>query len=178
VYETLLGRVTPVVPRASVTIVEAKIANLLVKYGLGPLDGFVQEAQLREKIARRAFPDDLKESFRAAREASDRCQEPLATALRKLDPTLVDAFQTAFKKIQYQLTRLERRAAAAEVRRNDEIGRHASRISNSLYPFGQLQEREIAGIYFLARYGRGFLRELYEAIDPHCAGHQVLYPEG
>jgi bacillithiol synthase len=176
VYKHVLGRVTPVVPRASVTIVEAKVANLLQKYGLELRDAFVRETELREKIARQALPDDLRESFRAAREASDRCQQPLAAALRKLDPTLVDAFQTAFKKIQYQITRLERRAAAAEVRRNDEIRRHAARISNSLYPLGQLQEREIAGVYFLARYGRGFLHDLYEAIDPRCPDHQVLYP--
>jgi uncharacterized protein YllA (UPF0747 family) len=88
----------------------------------------------------------------------------------------VDAFQTAFKKIQYQLAQLERRAAAAEIRRDEEISRHTARISNSLYPLGELQEREVAGVYFVARYGRGFLRELYDAITPGCPDHQVLYP--
>jgi bacillithiol synthase len=176
VYEHLLGRVTPIQPRASVTVVEAKIENLLGKYGLRVGDALVREAELRERIAKQSLPEDLQDSFRAARLASNNCQQPLADALRKLDPTLVDAFETAFRKIQHQLNRLERRAAAAEVRRNDEIARHSARISNSLFPLGQLQEREIAGVYFLARYGRSFLRELYDAITPGCPDHQVLYP--
>jgi len=43
-----------------------------------------------------------------------------------------------------------------------------------LYPNKALQEREIAGAYFVARYGMGFLREVYEAIRPDCLDHQII----
>jgi bacillithiol synthase len=177
VYEKLLGRVTPVLPRASATVVEAKIANLLAKYGLQVQDCFVRAPELQEQIAKRSLPAELATEFQRARDAKSSVHERLSSALRSLDPTLANAARTSFAKIDYQLTRLERRAAAAHMRRTDEIARHASRLSNALYPHGSLQEREIAGVYFLARYGMGFLRELYDAIQPSCPDHQLLYPE-
>ena len=63
------------------------------------------------------------------------------------------AADRATNKMLYQVNRLERRAAAAELRRNEVIARHAAQIENSLYPRKTLQEREISGVYFYAKYG-------------------------
>jgi uncharacterized protein YllA (UPF0747 family) len=47
-------------------------------------------------------------------------------------------------------------------------------LSNALYPNKALQEREIAGIYFLSRNGTQLLRDLYDSIRPDCLDHQVI----
>jgi uncharacterized protein YllA (UPF0747 family) len=54
------------------------------------------------------------------------------------------------------------------------VARHAETLSQALYPDKGLQERGIGGIYFLARYGPEFLRELHDAIQPDCHDHQIL----
>ena len=45
---------------------------------------------------------------------------------------------------------------------------HASAISNSLFPGKELQEREVGGISFLARYGQQLLLTLYDAAQTVC----------
>ena len=101
----------------------------------------------------------------------------VAEALQQLDPTLVDAAEKAQAKMQYQIEQLEGRAARAQARRTEEITRHAELLSSSLYPRKTLQEREVAGLCFLARPGLDFLHTLYNAVQTDCTGHHVLYLE-
>lgn len=175
VYEELLGRVTPVLPRFSATLVEPRLGRLLQKYEITFTDLFPGEDHVRELLALRSLPADLQSSFDQARTALDLSLERIREGLEKLDPTLVGAQERAASKMRYQLDRLRSRAARAELRRTVEIGRHAVRLSNLLYPNKALQEREIAGIYFLARYGLSLLNDLYGSMQTSCLGHHILY---
>ncbi len=74
----------------------------------------------------------------------------------------------------YQVDRLEKRAATAELRRNEIISRHAAQIENSLFPRKTLQEREIAALYFYAKYGPELIDRLIEAAQARCPEHKVV----
>src|SRR5205085_186272 len=174
VYEKLLSRVTPVLPRLSATIVEAKPQRLLERYRLGLPDLFVGPEKLRELIAARTLPDNLQVRFAQAQTALHSSLEAIRETLASLDPTLVDAATNAEEKMKYQLTQLEARASRAEVQRNDVITRHADSLSNSLYPNKNLQEREIGGVSFIARYGQQLLRDIYGIIHTDCHDHQIV----
>ena len=76
--------------------------------------------------------------------------------------------------MRYQVGRLEKRAAQAELRKEEVLARHAAMIENSLYPRKALQEREIAGVYFLARYGLGLIDRLIETASARCPEHKVV----
>lgn len=174
VYEKLLGRVTPVLPRFSATLVEAKAQRLLERYKLTLADLFHGPEKLREILAARTLPSDLQGRFAEAKGALEKSLGAVRESLGKLDSTLVDAASNAEEKMKYQLTQLEARAARAEVQRNEVITRHAESLSSSLFPNKVLQEREIAGVSFVARYGPGLLRDLYETIHTDCHDHQVI----
>jgi uncharacterized protein YllA (UPF0747 family) len=62
----------------------------------------------------------------------------------------------------------------AEQLRNEVIDRHADALSHALFPNKALQEREVAGVSFLARYGIELLANLYQNIHPDCHDHQVI----
>jgi bacillithiol synthase len=94
--------------------------------------------------------------------------------LATVDRTLVDAAETAVSKMHHQLERLYAQAARAELQKGELVSRHAETLSHMLYPEKGLQERGIGGIYFLARYGRELLPQIYEAIQPDCHDHQIL----
>ena len=66
------------------------------------------------------------------------------------------------------------RAARAELRQTEVLSRQGEVLSQALYPNRTLQERELAGIYFLARYGTEILRAFYDAVRSDCLDHQVL----
>jgi bacillithiol biosynthesis cysteine-adding enzyme BshC len=174
VYEALLGKVTPVVPRFSATIVEAKPKGLLERYGLRLPDLFHGPETLREQMAARTLPKELQSAFDQAGTSLEKSLAAIREGLARLDSTLVDSATNAASKMQHQLAQLRSRAARAELRQTEVLGRHAELLSNSLYPNKTLQEREIAGINFVAHYGTGFLRDIYDAIQPDCLDHQVI----
>jgi bacillithiol synthase len=174
VYELLLGRVTPIVPRFSATIVEPKMQRLLERHGIMVPDVFAGPEALRRQLAERGLPEDLQAAFEAARKALDSHLAIVKEKLVKLDRTLVDAAETARSKIEYQLERLHTQVARAEAQKSELVTRHAEWLGQALYPDRGLQERGIGGVYFLARYGREFLQQLHDAIQPECHDHQIL----
>ena len=174
VYEALLGRVTPIVPRFSATIVEPKMQRLIERHGIAVPDVFAGPEALRRQLAERGLPQDLQAAFEAARKSLDSHLSSVKEKLVKLDRTLVDAADTARSKIEYQLERLHSQVARAEAQKSELVARHAETLSHALYPDKGLQERGIGGIYFLARYGRDFLQQLHDAMQPDCHDHQVL----
>src|SRR5271166_220562 len=173
-YEKLLGRITPILPRMSATLIEPRIERLLLKYEVELPELFHGECQLRDCIAARSLPPDLKENFELARRATQVNLQRISASLRKLDPTLIEAAERAASKVRYQVDRLEKRAAQAELRRTEILARHAAQIENALYPNKSLQEREIAAVYFYANHGPELLNRLVELAQARCPEHKVL----
>ncbi len=174
VFEALLGRVTPIVPRFSATVVEPKTQRLIERHGITVPDVFAGPEALRRQLTERGLQEDLQAAFEAARKTLDSHLSSVKEKLVKLDRTLVDAVETARSKIEYQLERLQSQAARAEAQKSELVTRHAENFSQALYPDKGLQERSIGGVYFLARYGREFLNQLHDAIQPNCHDHQIL----
>ncbi len=174
VYEKLLGRVTPVLPRLSATLIEPRVERLLEKYDIKLPELFHGERELRDCIAVRSLPAQLQDDFLKGKLAVEESMQRISESLAHLDPTLVRAATRAAGKMRYQVNRLEKRAASAELRRNETISRHAAQIENSLYPRKTLQEREISAIYFYARYGPGLIERLIEAAQARCPEHKIV----
>ena len=174
VYEKLLGRTTPVLPRFSATMVEPKIQALLAKNGVSPTDAFGGPEALRETLASRRLPPNLQTSFDQAKAAVERSMKSVRESLAQLDKTLIESAENAESKMLYQIDNLRARSSRAELRHSEVIGRHAEGLSNALYPDKTLQEREFAGIYFLAKYGREWMNGLLENIRPDCLNHQII----
>ena len=173
-YEALLGRITPIVPRFSATIVEPKPQTLLQRYRLGLTDLFPGPESLREQLAAHTLSQEVQAAFENAGTNLEKSLSVLRESLARLDKTLVEAANNAGSKMQHQLEQLRSRAARAELRHSEVLARHAEFLSNTLYPNKTLQEREIGGIYFVARRGLDLLRQLYETIHTDCLDHQVI----
>jgi uncharacterized protein YllA (UPF0747 family) len=129
---------------------------------------------VREQLAARALSKDLKAAFERAQVSTKDGLSAIRESLESLDKTLVEAANNAESKMLHQLESLRTRAARAELLQSEILDRKAAYLGNMLYPNKVLQEREIAGVYFLARYGQELLRGVYEAIHPDCVDHQVI----
>jgi bacillithiol biosynthesis cysteine-adding enzyme BshC len=174
VYQVLLGRVTPIVPRFSATIVEPKIQRLIERHGITVLDVFGGPDVLRQELAARSLPGELQTAFDVANQSLEKNLGTIREKLEKLDRTLVDAAQTAASKMQHQLEKLHTQAARAEAQKGELVGRHAETLSHALYPDKELQERGIGCMYFVARYGLDLLQQLHDAMQTDCHDHQIL----
>jgi bacillithiol synthase len=174
VYQELLGHVTPILPRFSATLVEPKAESLIQRYHLSWEDLFQGEEKLRERIAAEILPAELQEAFNQAEESLERCFVSVRSALLNLDKTLAEAADNARSKIQHQLETLRGRAGRAELRQTELAARHAQQLTTALYPNKTLQEREIAGIFYLVRHGTDLLHQLYNCLHSDCHDHQVI----
>ncbi len=174
VYEHILGRVTPILPRLSATVVNQRMQRLLKRYRLSITDLFEGAENLKQTLGERALPVNLKQSLDDAANTLRDGIRVMNESLRSLDQTLVPAAEKASRKMQYQVERLRAKAARAKLRRDEMLERDASELITGLFPGKALQERELAGVAVLAA-NPGLLDRLLEAADRDCSAHQVLH---
>ena len=173
-YSILAGRVTPIVPRFSATLLEAKQQRMLEKKNLSLADIFEGPEALRWRVSAKSLPVELLSAFDTASASMADHMAAIKEKIALLDPTLVDAVQTAASKTQYQLEKLKAQAARAEAQKTELIGRYVESLSQLLYPNKGLQERTLGAIYFVARYGPELLRRIYDLIPTNNLEHQIV----
>jgi len=175
-FEIILGRMTPVQPRFSATIVEPNTGELLRRHEL-PLERVFGESadSLAQLLAARAIPVEGKRKLAAAGNALDAELTDLLEWTNRLDPELGRSAGTAASKMRYQMNRLRRLAANFQLQREESLARHAQTISMALLPEGQLQERVHGAAWYLARHGFDLSEEFVARAADECAGHTALW---
>jgi uncharacterized protein YllA (UPF0747 family) len=103
-----------------------------------------------------------------------RLLEGLRQDVKRLDPTLVDAVRNGEEKIMHQIDRLKGKISRAAVERSQILRRHEQDLVRFLAPAGNLQEREVSGIYFLASAGYELLDRLLPEIQTTGAEHRLV----
>lgn len=174
IYESLLGRMPAVLPRASFTVLDAKTRKLLRRYGLAIEDCLVPRSALEAGIASKVVPPSLQSKLAADRERIQDSLGDIEMALSQFDPTLVASFGVSRRKIEYQLEKIEAKVSREAFRRNGAARGHAATLADSLFPLGHLQERVYAVPPMLARFGPEFVDRVREAIEPGSSDHKVL----
>jgi uncharacterized protein YllA (UPF0747 family) len=175
-FERILGRMTPVQPRLSATLVEPAIGELLRRHELTLRRVFAEsEGSLAQLLAARAIPIEGKRKLAAAGTALDAELKTVEDWMGQLDAGLGRSAETAASKMRYQMNRLRRLAASFQLQRESSLGRHAEAISQALYPGGVLQERQHGAAYYFARYGFELAEELSEQALSSCPGHTAIW---
>jgi bacillithiol biosynthesis cysteine-adding enzyme BshC len=175
-YERILGRVTPALPRFSATLIEPSIGELLRRHELTLERVFAEDpASLAQLLAARSMPAEGKQKLAAAGTALDAELTLLVGWMRSVDAGLGQSAETAEGKIRYQMNRLRTLAANFQLQREASLSRHAEAISQALYPGGVLQERLHGAAYYFARYGFELAEELTAQAANRCPGHTALW---
>lgn len=175
-YERLLGRVTPVVPRLSATLVSPSTAKLMAAQEIGAPQ--VWEAKTADALAvrmgARAMPIEGKRKLAAAGNAMDAELTALTEYMTAMSADLGRAASVSASKMRYQMNRLRRLAANFELQKQASLRKQATAIMLDLFPDAHLQERLLGGVLFLARFGDELPRLLVEHAGQECPGHRVL----
>jgi len=93
----------------------------------------------------------------------------------RVDPSLGKMVPRAWKRVFYQMERVEKRFHENYRTRDGVAGRHLDHLQTRLHPQGKLQERVVNFNQFLMEEGPGFIDGLLETIDPFCMDHQVIH---
>ena len=174
VYQAILGRVTAVLPRLSATLLEPAVASVMEKDQVELPDAMTSAEELALRLGARAMPIELKRRISAAGNALDEELSALVEYLKTMDASLGQSAEVAGSKMLYQMNRVRRMAATHEVQKSASLKKHADAITLNVYPDGHLQERVVAGVWFLARYGDGLVERLLGVAANQCPGHVVV----
>ena len=174
VYQRILGRATPVLPRYSATLIEPALARLLEQHGLALPDVFTTGDALAHQLGARAMPVEGKRKLSAAGNALHDELEVVTTWMRAQDEGLGHAADIAASKMLYQMNRLRRLSANFQLQRDQSLRRHADALCLNLFPNGNLQERVFAGVSFLA-HNPSLIDLLVEQACTENCGHHALY---
>lgn len=175
VYRLLERPATPILPRASLTIIERRTARTLEKYELSLPDFFEGLDHVIARVVEEHLGSEAAQSFGTADAAVNQALDELKTQLQQFDPTLAEALEGGRRKINHQLAGLRTRFHRAQMARDRAAHRQLERAATMLYPERNLQERHINITSILARHGLYALDWIYDAINPGTTDHQVIY---
>lgn len=175
-FEKILGKMTPVHPRLTATIVEPDIGELLRRHDL-TLERIFEETpdSLAQLLAARAMPVEGKRKLAEAGSALDAELTDVLEWMRHINPELGRSGETAANKMRYQMNRLRRLTANFILQREESLNRHAQAIATALFPEGNLQERVHGAAWYFARHGFDFAEELVLNAGKDCPGHTALW---
>jgi bacillithiol biosynthesis cysteine-adding enzyme BshC len=175
-FDTILGRATPVLPRLSATLVEPAIAQVMARHELTLADILqAHPDELAHRLGARSMPPEGKRHLAATGNALNDELDGLLAWAESLDPSLGRAAHVSAGKMRYQMNRLRRLAANYQLQREGSIRRHVDTLCFNLFPDRHPQERTIGGIAYLARYGSSLLSTLVEQATPDCTGHKAIW---
>lgn len=172
----VLGRpATPVLHRASLTIVERRTSRTLERYGLKLEDFFGGLDPVIARVVEGHLGAEVAGAFDETDADVARALDALQVKLRDFDPTLADALDGGRRKIAHQLEGLRSRFHRAQMSRDRAVLRQLERAATALYPEKSLQERHVNVTSLLARHGRYLVEWIHDAIDLSTNDHQVVY---
>ena len=175
VYRILNRPPTPILPRASMTIVERRTWRTLERYGLSLSDLFEGLDSVLARVVEEHLGSETAQTFNRTEESINRELNELQEQLKSVDPTLAEALETGRRKINYQLEGLRSRFHRAQMSRDRAAHRQLERAVAALYPNKTLQERHINITSLLARHGSYITNWIYDAINLGSSDHQIVY---
>ena len=173
-YEAILGRITPVLSRLSATLVEPAIATVMARHEVSLPDVMSTAEELGQRLGARAMPIEGKRRLAAVGNAMDTELTALSDYMSAMDENLGRAATVSGSKMRYQMNRLRRLAATFELQKEASLKKHAAALTLHLFPEGHPQERLLAGVWFLGRYGEGLIDRMVVEAENLCPGHVVV----
>ena len=175
-YEAVLGRTIPVLPRLSATLVEPAMAKILEQHEISVPDLIAEhQDELAQRLGARAMPVEGKQKLAAAGNALDEELKSVIEWMDRLDAGLGKSAEVAASKMRYQMDRLRRLAANYQVQTEASLKKHVDALYLNLFPNDHPQERVVGAAAFLARQGDGIVPQLVEIAAQECPGHRVIF---
>jgi bacillithiol biosynthesis cysteine-adding enzyme BshC len=174
-YELLGVSMPVVIPRLSVTLIEAKMRRILEKYNFKPEELRLGSQAIINQLLEADPGSDLVGLFARGRGKWQEVKDELTVGLMAIDPTLEHPVEKTMEHWLQGLEVLEEKARAAVRRKNETLVSQVKRAVLNLAPGGNLQERRFGMPYFLARYGRALSQKIRTQAQIDLYRHQLIY---
>jgi bacillithiol synthase len=164
----------PLFARVSLTLIPPATRAFLETKRLSPEELYLKEDTLVDALLDH---EGMKRTRQEIRELQTIIQNHLAEIGKdaiKIDPTLEKGIETAARKIQYQLNKIDRKTFLAAKRKNVLLADQIRKAKNVVYPDEKLQERFL-NIFSFAPKLPELLHQVYDQIQWDVNAHQWIY---
>ncbi len=173
VYENFNVEMPFIFPRASVTLLENRINNFLVKNEISFEEIFDSES-LKEKIINKLSEVNVEEIISEYVKDLNTAMWTFGSEVRKIDKNLETLVKNKSDKYIESLESIKKKLLDAQEKLYSGSMAKLNSVSENLNPEGTLQERKINYIYYLNKYGMNLTDFLFEEIELKAEGHQVI----
>lgn len=174
VYEHFCIPMPIIYPRASITILEERPAEILQKYHLSMLDAFQEKELIKKRVIENLSDFKIDILFSNTQGTIEESLQTLKDGLEKIDPTLVPALTHTLERMLHNLNVLKEKTFAAQNRQHETAMRQIDKAIDSIFPHSRLQERVLNVMYYLNKYGWEFLRWVQSEMNISIFKHQIL----
>jgi len=161
-------------PRTNITLIENKVNNYLVKYGIKPEELF-DERKVSSKVISKVNEVNVDKIFDNYRDELNANTYTICNEIRKIDKNFEVLFKNKVTKFLESLDSVKKKIEDTQLKQNNTTIEKLHSIINSIYPDSVFQERYFNVIYFLNKYGPDFCDYLKENIPTGEEGHQLIY---
>ena len=95
--------------------------------------------------------------------------------IAKLQGNLSGNLERTARQVKAAIEKLAMKVDRVQANQSGKGQRVLRRINNSLVPLGQPQERVLGPLQFCARFGSGWVEDLYRELPPICFEHLVVH---
>ncbi|HJR61856.1 MAG TPA: bacillithiol biosynthesis cysteine-adding enzyme BshC [Vicinamibacterales bacterium] len=174
VYEHFGVPMPLILPRATATLIDSASARFLAKYDL-PVESLrPQDDGALNRLLEAQLPKEVEEALAHANEEVRRMLERIIAAVPAVDPTLAGAARTTLGRMEHDLRALHHKVIQAAKKRNETLRRQFARAQAQIFPQGHPQERTLAMVFFLNRYGPALVDRLLEDLPLEAGRHWLI----
>ncbi|HEX2630975.1 MAG TPA: bacillithiol biosynthesis cysteine-adding enzyme BshC [Chitinophagaceae bacterium] len=145
--------------RNSFLVVEEKMTDKIEKIGFSLPELFLSEQELLNKLVQRDTQQKLK--LNGTYTETEQIYDAIRKQASAIDSTLSKHVEALKTNTLYRLQELEKKMLRAEKRKFGDQQRHIQSIKEKLFPRNGLQERIDNFMWYYAKWGKEFFRELY-----------------
>ena len=167
--------VSPIIyPRSSATILENTIANILDKHSVEINDIFIDIENVKKRIINSVEESSIDDMFNTLTNQVETAFDLLKEKLIDLDKTIADSSNRYRDKIFGSINELKSKAEKAQQKKYEVTLRQIDRAAVNLFPNSNLQERELNFIYFVNKYGKEFIKKIFDELQINKFEHQII----
>ncbi len=168
------GITMPVIfPRASVTIIESKIAKFMNNFNV-KLEDIYHHNFLVSKVVDKLSEIKVEEEISKYMDEFNKIFYDMRNMTVKVDPTLLNAADNMKEKLKQYLEQFKGKLINSQAKKSETTTTQIDKVENNIYPNHNLQERVINISYFLNKYDDAFMKKLFHEIDAMNFNHQVI----
>jgi len=176
IYDYFDQTMPQIVPRFSVTLIESSVERIMEKLPFGLDDYNKRIEDLESEYINQTDQPDLEKIFGDWKQRINTITEEKKGIIGEIDPTLKNTAGKASSTYFSELDKLKGKLYKSLKQQEKTQLERILKIQSNLFPNGNLQEREIAFIYYLNKYGTELFDDILKSLEnQEPDSHKLIY---